>query len=314
MDNLATSQVLLLSQLIPNIWGGRKEVLEGLSLMGPPSCLASWLASLIERVTTVPAPRKVPGLLKTPTKSNPANPRAVKGTPDSRKRQLTIKEASKKYWSSEDRGKGDEEAHKQEEECRKKPVGPILSLAKHEDTVNDLVKRNAPSRVSQPANQASTSGSQDWAKTRLKHLFPVESDNEPLSDEAEEPKAKSQKRGPSPDLIIIADDSTPLPPKVKGMGKKSRTVVAPDEEGFEVLAEHLKAETRAMQYNNELTALSNYQNLHIPNLRGPPNTDDHSEYLKGVKNISWSYPAQGNVVTTRQYYSDLKSCGDWETV
>ena len=76
----------------------------------------------------------------------------------------------------------------------------------------------------------------------------------------------------------------------------------------------LKAEARALQYNQELAVLNNYRNLHIPNLRGSPNTDDHSEYLKDVKNISWSYPAQGNLITARQYYSDLKCCGHREAI
>ena len=193
MDNLATSQVLLPSQLIPNIWGGCKELLEGLSLMGPPSCSASWPASLIEWVTAVPTPKGVPGPLKTPTKSNPANPGPVKGTPESGKRQLTIKEASEKYWNSEDRGKEDEEARKQEEKRRAKPTIPVLSLAEHEDTIDDLVKQNAPSWASQPADKASTSGAQDQVKAWLKHPVPVESDNEPLSNEAEELRPKSRK-------------------------------------------------------------------------------------------------------------------------
>ena len=147
MDNLATSQVLLPSQLIPNIWGGRKELLEGLSLMGPPSCSASWPASMVEWVTAVPTPKNLPGSRTTLTKSDP---RAVKGTLDSGKKQLTIKQASVKYWGSKDRGKEDEEARKQEEKRRKKSAGPVLSLAEHEDAVGDLVKRHAPSRVTQP--------------------------------------------------------------------------------------------------------------------------------------------------------------------
>ena len=149
----------------------------------------------------------------------------------------------------------------------------------------------------------------------MKHPVPIESDNEPLSDEAEELKLKSRKRDPSPELIIIGeDDSTPLPSKVKSTGKKARTVVAPDEEGFDVLAKHLKAKARAIQYNSELAVLSNYRNLHIPNLRGPPNTDDHSEYLKDVKNISWSYLVQGNLITACQYYNDVKDCRDKEAL
>ena len=46
MDNMATNQVFLPSQIVPNLWGSRRELFEGLSLLGPPSCSASWPASL----------------------------------------------------------------------------------------------------------------------------------------------------------------------------------------------------------------------------------------------------------------------------
>ena len=308
MDSLATNQVLLPSKLIPSIWGGHKELLEGLSLMGPPSCSASWLASLVERVAAVPTPKNLPGPRTTPTKSHSG---AAKGNPESKKKQLTLEEASAKYWGNKDRGKEDEEACKQEKR-RKKSTGPTLSLADHKDPVDDLVKRHALSRVTQPAGKASTSGAQDRAQARMKHPVPVDSDNKPLSDEAAEPKSKSQKRN-SPELIIIQEDDSPLLPAwPKATGKK-RSGETTDEEGFAVLNECLKAEVRATQYNNELTILANYQNLKINDLFGPPNTTDHSEYLKDVKNIAWSYPAQGNVITAWQYYDDLQAgCKDPE--
>ena len=71
MDNLATNQVFLPIQIVPNLWGSRRGLLEGLSLLGPPSCSASWPASLVERVTAIPTCQNVPGSSKTPTKSNP---------------------------------------------------------------------------------------------------------------------------------------------------------------------------------------------------------------------------------------------------
>ena len=242
MNNLATSQVLLPSQLIQNIWGGRKELLEGLSLMGPPSCLASWPASMVEWVTAVPAPKNLPGSCTTLTKSDSG---VVKGASDSGKKQLTIQQASAKYWGSKDRGKEDEEARKQEEKHRKKSAGPTLSLAKHKDAVGDLVKWHAPSRVTQPATKVSTSGAKDRTQARLKHPIPVESDNEPLSDEAEEPKTKSWRRV-CLELILIPEDDSPLPPWAKVTGKKHPVEVT-DEEGLPVLNEHLKAEVRATQ-------------------------------------------------------------------
>ena len=45
MNNMAMNQVFLLNQIVPNLWGSHRGLLEGLSLLGPPSCLASWPAS-----------------------------------------------------------------------------------------------------------------------------------------------------------------------------------------------------------------------------------------------------------------------------
>ena len=105
----------------------------------------------------------------------------------------------------------------------------------------------------------------------------------------------------------------PLPRKSKGAGKKTRTQNL-DEEAVEALSQHLKGEARLAQYNLELATLAEYQNLHIPNLKGPPNTDNHSAYLSNVRDVSWSYPAKGNLITARQYYQDLKASRDREVI
>ena len=311
MDNLATSQVLLPRKLVPTIWGGRKELLEGMSLTGPPSCSASWPASLVERVAAVPAPKNLPGSHATPTKSHSG---AAKDNPESKKKQLTLEEASAEYWSSKERGKEDEEARKQEEKRLKKSTGPVLSLADQEDPVDDLVKGHAPSQVTQHAGKAPTSGAQDRAQARMKHPVPIDSDDEPLSDDTAEPKSKSQKQN-TPELIIIQEDDSPLlPARPKATGKKHPSEVT-NKEGFSMLNERLKAKVRATQCNNELATLANYRNLKIHDLFGPPNTTNHSEYLKEVKEIAWSYPAQGNVITARQYYDDLQvGCKDAEAL
>ena len=116
MDNMATNQVFLLSQIIPNLWGSRRGLLEGLSLLGPPSCSASWPASLVEWVTAVPTPQNVPGSSKTPTKSNPSPSGAVKGTLDSgKKSHHSAKQVTGLFWGDPERGKEDAEARKQQE-------------------------------------------------------------------------------------------------------------------------------------------------------------------------------------------------------
>ena len=106
------------------------------------------------------------------------------------------------------------------------------------------------------------------------------------------------------------DDSTPLPGKQK-TPKKSLPV---EEEATDKLVQRLKGEVRAVQYNLELSALVDYRNKSVPNLKGLPNTDDHSKYLSQVRDISWSYPAKGNLWTAHQYFQELQTCKDQEMV
>ena len=109
-----------------------------------------------------------------------------------------------------------------------------------------------------------------------------------------EPKTKAHKWDPTPELVIVNDDdSTPLPRKQK-TPKKS---LPAEEEATEKRVQRLKGEAQAVQYNLELTALVDYWNKSVPNLNGPPNTNDHSKYLSQVRDISWSYPAKGNLWT-----------------
>ena len=310
---MATNQVFLPNQIIPNLWGSRRGLLEGLSLLGPPSCSASWPASLVERVTAVPTCQNISSSSKTPTKPNQSLSGTAKTTPDSGKKH-SAKQAAGLFWGDDARRKEDAEARQLEEKCRKKSTGPVLSLGDHEDSITNLLKRAPASQISQPSSKASTSGSKHWEKVRGKHP-PTESDDEPLSNRADEPKAKNRKREATPDLVVLEeDDGTPLPGKTKSVGKKGHTQTPDEEEAIEALCQSLKGEARSVQYNLEITILNYYRNLHIPNLKGPPNTNDHSAYLSSVKDVSWSYPAKGNLITARQYYQDLKASGDLEAI
>ena len=144
MDNMAMSQVLP-CQIVPNLWGSHRGLLEGLSLLGPPSCSASWQASLVEWVTAVPACQNVLGSSKTPTKSNLPPPGAVKTTPDSGKKpHHSAKQATGLFWKDDARGKEDAEARKLEEKCQKKSTGPSLSLGDHEESISNLLKQASP--------------------------------------------------------------------------------------------------------------------------------------------------------------------------
>ena len=191
----------------------------------------------------------------------------------------------------------------------------MLSLGDHEDSITNLLKRAPPSQVSQPPSKAPSSGSHHREKARGKHTPGNPLDDEPLSDKADKPRAKNRKRDPSPDLVILDDDNnTPLPGKAKGTEKKTRTQTPGEEEAIEVLSNCLKGEAWAVQYNLELAIFAEYRNQYISNLKGPPNTDDHSAYVSIVKDVSWSYPAKGNLITARQYYQDLKASKDPEAI
>ena len=115
------------------------------------------------------------------------------------------------YWKDLERGKEDVEAQKQEEKCRKKPSRPVLSLDNHEDLVANLTNQATPSQVTQPPSKTPSLSSKGQGKTQRENP-PVAntSDDNPLSDKADEPKPKNRKLDPTPELVVLEDDSTPL--------------------------------------------------------------------------------------------------------
>ena len=311
MDEMAINLLFPGSQLVPNVWSAHWEVLEGLSLVAPPSCSASWPASLVEPVAPVPGTSGQSGSAKTPTK--PGNPGAGKLAPGSGKKTQPIQQAAGMFWGDKKkREKEDADAQAQEEKRWKKPSRPILSLDEHEHSITELTNQAAPSRSTQPSSKNPSSTPKDWVRPRKDPMaVPDPSDDEPLSDQANKPKAKARKQDPTPELVVVDNDnSTPLPGKQK-TPKKSLPV---EEEATEKLVQRLKGEARAVQYNLELAALVDYRNKSVPNLKGPPNTDDHSKYLSKVRDISWSYPAKGNLWTAQQFFQELQACKNREMV
>ena len=78
IDNMVLSQTVVPMQVIPHLWGVWRGVMEGLSLIGPPTCPASWPASFVEWVHAKPAKKAVPVSSITPAR--PGSPvRSDKG-------------------------------------------------------------------------------------------------------------------------------------------------------------------------------------------------------------------------------------------
>ena len=93
------------------VWGASGAIRQWVDSVRPgsPSCSASWPASLVERVT--PAPQKVPGSSKTPTKSHPPSG-AAKTTPNSGKRShQSARQVAGSFWRDLQRGKEDAGSH-----------------------------------------------------------------------------------------------------------------------------------------------------------------------------------------------------------
>ena len=90
---------------------------------------------------------------------------------------------------------------------------PILSLDEHELSITELTNRAAPSRFAQSSGKTPSSASKDRLKPRKDPItVPDPSDDDPLSDQANEPQAKAHKWDPTPELVVVDDDdSTPSP-------------------------------------------------------------------------------------------------------
>ena len=125
---MVLSQTVMLAQVIPNMWGVWQGIIEGLSLLGPPTCPASWLASLVEWVDGHPAKRATPVLPVTPVKSGSGKSSSGSAGKKSKSRQIPD------FWDDLEREREDEESKKREEEKwhQKSHGSPILSLADHE--------------------------------------------------------------------------------------------------------------------------------------------------------------------------------------
>ena len=319
MDGMATSQVILPSQIVPNLWGVSRTMMKGLTLLGPPNCPASWLASRVKWVSAEPVNKATPAGLTTPVRHDTSVPKGKLHPGSSSKKSAPPKQITK-YWEDNERKWEDEESHRQEEERhQKKPSGPVLSLDEHEESVMLLTSKAAPGRVSQGSRLPPHTPSEGkQSRRKVWQASPVwfnSSEDEPLSDKTGKPEPKSRKKDhTTPELMIVDDDDDPLPERPKGMEKKDKSCAYTQDEldGLNLLLLWLKSEARSIQYTMETAGLTKYRDNHVPGLKSALNKDDHSAYLAKVKKESWSYPAKGNLCTVQQFIKELEGCPNAE--
>ena len=249
MDGMATSQVILPGQIVPNLWGVSRTMMEGLTLLGPPNCPASWPASLVKRVSAEPIKKATPAGLTTLVKRDTSVPKGKLHPGLSSKKSAPPKQITE-YWDDDERKEEDEESHRREEEKhKKKPSGAMLSLDEHEELVTLLTSKAAPSRVSQGSGLPPRTQSEGKrGRSKVQRASPVRfnsSEDKPLSDKTGKPEPKSRKKDQAtPELMIVDDDDKPLPERPKGMGKKDKSRAYTQDElaGLDSLLLQLKSE------------------------------------------------------------------------
>ena len=129
IDNMVLSQTIMLAQVIPNMWGVRQGIIEGLLLLGPPTCIASWPASLVERVDGHPTPiqraTSVPPV--TLVKSNSGKSSSRSGIKKSKPKKILD------FWNGlgeRERRQGVQQSGKKEKRHQKSHGGPYSFLSR----------------------------------------------------------------------------------------------------------------------------------------------------------------------------------------
>ena len=191
MDGMAASQVVLPTQIVPNLWGISRSVMEGLTLLGPLGCPASLPSSLVERITAEPVKKTTPPGFTTPVKRDSSVPGKGKSQSGSSGKKSIPPKQITEYWDDEEQKKEDEESCCQEEEKKKKPASPVLSLDEHEESVIALTSKTTPSQVTQaPRLPGRAPSDSKRSRSKVRRASPVRlnsSEDEPLSDKAGEP-------------------------------------------------------------------------------------------------------------------------------
>ena len=111
IDGMVTSQVVLPVQIVPNKWGISQSMMEGLTLLGPPGCPASWPSCLVERITAEPTKKTTPPGFTTPVKCDTSVPGKGKSHSGLSGKKSVPPKWITDYWDDDERKKEDEESH-----------------------------------------------------------------------------------------------------------------------------------------------------------------------------------------------------------
>ena len=118
-------------------------------------------------------------------------------------------------------------------------------------------------------------------------------------------------------VVFMGQDDAPLTgsgSKPKGSAKKNRVYTPGKKAALDGYRQQLHSDCHQLQYSLEFDDFKAYRRK-ITNLRGSPNTDDHTAYLRNhvLQHQPNSYACAGNLLTVKAFYKRLhQECQDQE--
>ena len=283
-----------------------------------------------------PGQRIQPKLLVAPQRAaSPAKTSKTKGTPGSSRRAHT-----QDYWDNPERAREDE-AFERSRAQRRSEDPEVLIM--EDENVERILAGRPPIRLAAPSGPAATATRPKAASTNTRASGSrADRSDSPSSRGRTGRDSLTQPRPPNlsvpipapvqmpvhkqpvstalpdPDeVILVKDDDAPLTSggnKSKGSGKKNRVYTPGEKAALNGYRQQLHSDCRQIQYSLEFDDFKAYRQ-NITNLRGSPNTDDHTAYLRDsvLKNQPNSYACAGNLQTVKAFYNRLhKECQDPE--
>ena len=279
-------------------------------------------------------------------KKSPAKASKSKSTPGSGGKRSHTQQSVHTLWNDPERRREDEAFERIWAQGRASDVSVIIMedemaeylLAQQRASCQPSSSSRPAATASKPKATASSSRASDTgapSSGAIRSSSPVPQDrtrrpsptttrptlSAPMPAPFQPPTHRKRDDSAPPDpaaVIVVQDDDEPLTSgeKLKGSAKKTRVYTAEEEAARQEGRNKLHSDCRQLQYANEFKNFKAYRQS-IGNLRGAPNTDDHTAYVREhvLKNQKQSYAYAGNLLTVKTFQKKLRAnCKDVEKV
>ena len=282
------------------------------------------LANVKPSTAEVPAQRVPPQQLVAlmSNKKSPAKSSKSKSTPGSGGRRSHTQQSVHTLWNDPERRREDEAFERVRAQGRRTEP-PVIIM--EDVTAEFLLAQQRTSRQASSSScptatasrpEATTHSSTPVPQDRTRRFSPTltrpASRSLPMPASFQLPTHRKRENTAPPDpgaVIVVQDDDEPLTgtDKPKGSAKKApRVYTAEEEVAWQDLRQKLHSDCQQLQYANEFENFKKYRES-IQNLRGAPNTDDHTKYLQEhvLTEQKQSYAFARNLLTVKAFQKRL---------